>query len=341
MVVPSPDFDRLRKTLYCGQADRVPLAEVTIDEGAKDAFLGKPVNDLSTDIEFYLNAGYDYITLGRRIAGFPPIWNAACLDNYYEAQRAVGRGSAEGVISDWDDYQAYPWMNPGSLDFRILDEAERILPREMKVIRYLGPAFQMAWMLMGFEAFSYRLADDPDLVEAVMDRIFQLIFRELEDALHRDVVAAVWYLDDIAIKDRLMVSPRFLRAYFFPKLKLIGDACKRRGIPLIYHTDGDIREVLDDIIDAGVNAIHPIDPTALNIYEFKPKVAGKLCVIGNIDVDLLTRGTQEQVEADTEQHLRSLAPGGGYVLGSSNSITRSTKPDNYRAMLEATLKHGR
>ena len=336
-----PNFSRLKKTLYCGQADRVPLAEVLIDEDAKAAFLGKPINDLAIDLEFYIKAGYDYISLGRRIAGFPPIWDAARFHNYYEAQRSVGRGRMKGIISDWNDFRNYPWMERDDLDFRIFDEAERILPKEMKVIRYLGPVWQMEWLLMGFEQFSYKLVEDPQLVDAIYDKIFEIVFWEFEDALQRDVVGAIWYLDDIAIKDRLMVSPSFLRKNLFPRVKMMTDKCKERNIPFIYHSDGNISKVLQDIIDAGVNALHPIDPTGMDIYDFKKKVAGKMCIIGNINVDLLHRGTPEEVEEDTKRHLKFLGSGGGYIVSSSNSIVRTIKPENYRAMLETVWKYGK
>jgi len=337
---PDPSFERLRKTLYCGQADRVPLAEIVIDGHAKEAFLGKPVCDLATDVAFHIQAGYDYIILGRRIAGFPPIWNAARFDNYYEIQSQVGHWRNEGVINDWRDFKNYPWMKPGDLDFRILDQAERRVPEGLKVIRYLGQVFQMGWMLMGFETFCFKLADDPGLVEAVLDKVFEVVYHEFEDALQRDSVGAIWFGDDIAIKDRLMVSPEVLERLFFPKLRIFGEGCRKKGIPLIYHSDGDVGQVLENIVDAGVSALHPIDPTGMDIYEIKKRVAGRLCIIGNIDVDLLLRGTPQEVEEDTNQHLRGLGPGGGYVLGSSNSIPGTAKPENYRAMLGTTLKNG-
>lgn len=337
---PDPNFDRMRTTLFCGQADRVPLAEVLIDEEAKETFLGKPLNDLATDLEFYIKAGYDYVSLGRRIAGFPGIWEAARADNYYEAQRSVGRGAMKGVINDWDDFRNYQWIKRGDLDFRILDEAETVLPPEMKVIRYLGPVFQMTWLLMGFEQFCYKLAEDSGLVTTIFEKIWEIVSWEFEDAIQRDVIGAIWFLDDIAIKDRLMVSPNFLRKNLFPKMKMMGDKCKERGIPLIYHTDGNISKVLEDIISLGVDALHPIDLTGMNIYEVKKQVAGKLCLIGNIDVDMLQRGTAEEVVKDTKKHLKLLGPGGGYVVSSSNSIVRTIKPENYKAMVETTLKYG-
>lgn len=336
-----PDFERLRKALYCGRPDRVPLAEITIDEEAKEKFLGRSVNDLSADIEFYVRAGYDYMTLGRRIAGFPPVWDAARLNNYYEVQRQTAQGTSKGTISNWDDFNSYPWPKPEDLDFRILDKAREMLPEKMKVVRYLGPVFQMAWMLMGFEAFSFQLTDNPDLVEAMMERIFEIVCHELEDALQRDIVGAVWYGDDIVLKDRLLVSPAFLRRNFFPRLKSIVDACRKKDIPLIYHTDGDISEVLEDIINSRVNALHPVDPTAMDIYLVKKKVNGRLCVIGNIDVELLTVGTPEQVAEDARKHIVLLAPDGGYAMGSGNSIPRTVKIENYRAMLETTLAYGK
>jgi uroporphyrinogen decarboxylase len=138
-----------------------------------------------------------------------------------------------------------------------------------------------------------------------------------------------------------MFSPCFLKNSFFPKLKRLGEGCRKRGIPLLYHTDGDITQVLDDIIEAGVHALHPIDPTGMDIYETKKKVAGKLCIIGNVDVDLLLRGTPAEIGEDTRTHLKRLGPGGGYVLGSSNSIPRTIPPENYRAMLETALQYGK
>jgi uroporphyrinogen decarboxylase len=335
-----PDFNRLLTALRCGVPDRVPTAEITIDEGAKEAFLGRPVTDLRSDIEFYIEAGYDFLTLGRRLAGYPPVWPAARTENYYQVQRAVAHGAMDGTVRSREDFRAYPWLKPADLDFGILDDVEPLLPRPMRVIRYCGPVFQMAWMLMGFETLSYALADDPGLVTSVMDRIFEVVRREVQDAVQRDVVGAVWFGDDIAIKDRLMVPPDFLRAHFFPKLAELGSMCAARGIPLLYHTDGNVSAVLPDIIAAGVSALHPIDPLGMDIVAVKAEVAGKLCVIGGVDVGLLLTGTPAEVAEETRERLRVLAPGGGYVLGSGNSIPRTVPAANYRAMLDTVRRGG-
>ncbi len=322
----SPDFARLLTALRCGTPDRVPLAEITIDEGAKEAFLGRPVNDLRADIEFYVEAGYDFLTLGRRLAGYPPVWPAARRGNYYDVQRAVAHGSMDGTIRSREDYRAYPWMKPSALDLGILDDVVALLPRSMRVVRYCGPVFQMTWMLMGFEALSYALADDPGLVVSIMDRIFEVVRAEVEDALRREVVGAVWFGDDIAIKDRLMVAPEFLRAHFFPKLAELGSMCAARGVPLIYHTDGNVSSVLPDIIAAGVNALHPVDPLGMDIVATKAEVAGRMCVIGGVDVGLLLTGTPAAVAEETRARLRCLAPGGGTCWGPATAFPVRSPP---------------
>ncbi len=132
-----------------------------------------------------------------------------------------------------------------------------------------------------------------------------------------------------------MVAPEFLRTHFFPKLAELGRICGARDIPLLYHSDGDVSSVLDDVAAAGVSALHPIDPLGMDIVATKAAVAGRLCVIGGVDVGLLLTGSPEAVAALTLDRLRSLAPGGGYVCGSSNSIPRSVPAANYRAMLDA------
>jgi uroporphyrinogen decarboxylase len=79
----------------------------------------------------------------------------------------------------------------------------------------------------------------------------------------------------------------------------------------------------------------------MDIHEIRERTRGKLCLIGNIDVDLLLRGTPGEIKEDTLKHLRTLGPGGGYVLGSSNSIHRTIRAENYRAMLDTALQNGK
>jgi uroporphyrinogen decarboxylase len=97
------------------------------------------------------------------------------------------------------------------------------------------------------------------------------------------------------------------------------------------------------IVDAGVDGVNPIEPAAgMDIGEVKQKYGHRVCLIGNIDCScLLPEGSVEEVEAAVKECIRKAAPGGGYIISSSNSIHSSVKPENYLAMIQATRKYGR
>jgi len=99
-------------------------------------------------------------------------------------------------------------------------------------------------------------------------------------------------------------------------------------------------EVMEDLIACGIDALQPIEPAAMDIREVKRRYGDRLALIGNVEVDLLARGTEDQVRAEVRRLLREVAPGGGYCLGSSNTIAYYVNPRNYRALLDETLRQG-
>jgi uroporphyrinogen decarboxylase len=137
-----------------------------------------------------------------------------------------------------------------------------------------------------------------------------------------------------------MVSPPVLRRFFFPWLRKIGQLARRSRKPLIYHSDGVLDEVLEEIIDCGVDAIHPIEPKAMDLSVVKHRYGDRLCLIGHVDVDLLARGSVEEVRSRVKHNIEVAAYNGGYCVGSGNSIPDYVPFENYVAMLEAAREYG-
>jgi uroporphyrinogen decarboxylase len=100
-------------------------------------------------------------------------------------------------------------------------------------------------------------------------------------------------------------------------------------------------EVMDDLIACGVSALHPIEPISMDILQVKRRYGDRLAVVGNVEVDTLARGTSDQVRDQVRRLLREIAPGGGYCLGSSNTVPNYARLDNYRAMIEEARQLGR
>jgi len=99
--------------------------------------------------------------------------------------------------------------------------------------------------------------------------------------------------------------------------------------------------ILDDLLALGMNALHPIEPGAMDLALLKQRYGQNLCLCGHIDVDTLCRGTPEEVQALVRNAIAVAAPGGGYIAGSSNSIPYYANPANVKAMCEAIRKYGR
>ncbi len=341
----NPDIEQFKLTLKRGKAAYVPIAELGIHPIMKERLLGRPVKSLKDDVDFWYKAGYDYIKL-QPIADFNPgkLFLQDNENSKIDDDGAVSRNWAtegKGVITGLDDFENYIFPKKEDFGYSNFEKVRELLPEGMGVIGQYGDIFTMVWELMGFEQFSYALFDNPELLDALFDKIGNLVLSMFEYFAESDAVDVIWYSDDIAYISGLMTSPTILRKYFFPWLKKIGDMAKSSNKPLIYHTDGLLFDVMDDIIDCGVDALHPIEPQAMAIAEVKQRYGDRLSLIGHVDVDLLARGSTEQVREQVRKNIEEAAYNGGYCVGSGNSIPDYVKYENYIAMLEAAQEFGR
>jgi uroporphyrinogen decarboxylase len=112
--------------------------------------------------------------------------------------------------------------------------------------------------------------------------------------------------------------------------------------PMIYHSDGNISMVLEELIELGITGWHPVEKQAHDINEVKARYGDRIALLGNIDLQYtLTKGTPQDVDDEVRTRIRDLAPGGGYCVSSGNSIPEYVPIDNYAAMLEATYRYGK
>lgn len=333
--IPKPDFSNLTETLLNRPARYTPMIELGIHSSIKAKIMGRPLTGLGDDIEFMRTMGYDFVKLQPKIQLDLKRSKAGSDDNSDRAWSPEGTG----VITSWEEFEKFPWPEPGDIDYSSFEQIRSILPDDMGVIGQYGDIFTNVWELMGFETFAIGIYEQPDLITALFEKLSTLILSMFDTMADMDWVGALWYSDDIAYSSNLMVSPDFLRKNFFPLLRHIGKLTDRRGIPFIYHTDGVLWEVMDDIISSGVTALHPIEPKSMDIREVKQKVGDKLCLCGGIEVDLLARGKVSEIEELTTLFLNDIGSQGGYCLGSSNSIPDYVRSDNYLAMIKTALKH--
>ncbi|MBK7629492.1 MAG: nucleoside 2-deoxyribosyltransferase [Ignavibacteriales bacterium] len=334
--IVSPNINAFLNTLRKEKVNYYPLAELGVHPKIKEQFLSKSILNLKDEIQFWHQAGYDYVKLQPK-ADFNPMRIGLGNNVSYNDDGTIFRKWASennGVISNLDDFQKYVFPSISDFDFSNFEKIKSILPDGMGVVGQYGDIFTMTWEMMGFESFSIALFENEDLVKTLNDHLGERVLCMFEYFAQSDVVNAIWYSDDIAYTNSLMVSPAILDKYFFPWLIKIGDLAKKYNKPFIFHSDGILYDVIDKIIDCGVDAIHPIEPKAMNIADVKKRYGNKLCLIGNIDVDLLSRGTTDEIKNNVYKNIEEAGLNGGYCVGSGNSIPEYVKLENYMAMIE-------
>jgi uroporphyrinogen decarboxylase len=331
-----PDFKNLENVLFCRERKHVPLIELHIDEGFKEKYFNRKIAGLDDEIRFSLDHCHDFILAAKGI-----LKPAKTIGRDTEKDGLVWADEEDGLIKTQDDFDNYDWMNPASEDYGIFHNAGKIIPSGMKIIATGGKIFTATWMLMGFNNFCVSTIENYSLIKKVFSKVGQIQFEVFKKIIDFDTVGAFAAVDDIAYTEGLMISAEILRENLFPWYKKMGKICRKKGIPFIYHSDGRLWEIIDDLIDCGFNAIHPIEPKAMSSEDIAGKYGSRLCLLGNIEMDTLIRGKTDDIKDLVLQNLKTLAANGFYACGSSNTITTPMPVENVAAMVETVRSCGK
>lgn len=227
------------------------------------------------------------------------------------------------------------------LDFTQVDWIVKEIGSEVFLVGNVDVYFgmHMAAVSVLFEAVALR----PDLMDRYLD--WQIAFAlKFVEAQSKHGIDAVLGGEDWAGKNGPMISPKHFRRYILPRLQKLVQKCHDLGLLYIKHTDGNITRIEQELlVESGIDAYQAIEPVAgMDISDLKRRFGHKLTLMGNVDCGyLLGDGTPQEVEKETRRLITEIAPGGGFVLTSSNSIHSGVKVENYLAMLETVHKYGR
>ena len=205
------------------------------------------------------------------------------------------------------------------------------------VADFLFPSHE-SWL----PVFLETMALEPELIE----RYFEATTTSVLDAMDAQIGAGVDGFiggTDIAHHTTTIISPAMFRRFIFPQLRRITERCHANSLPFFKHTDGNIQNIEKELLlECGIDGYHAIEPSAgMDIARLKKQYGDTITLLGNIDCgDLLTNGSREHIIDAVRTCIHDTAPGGGYVLSSSNSIHSGIPADNFLTMLQAAREYG-
>lgn len=345
-----PDWEAfLRCIRREGTPQRVHYIELFLDPEVSQAVADRydlPRSQADDPVSRYMEdyvtvqrfLGYDYVRCG--VEGLVWTLHRETAADTAQLQRAGGRSFIDehrGPITSWEEFGRYPWPDPARAETRALEWCERHLPDDMCVVAGGGfghIAEHLVW-LMGYETLCYALYDQRDLVQAISERVNAIFVECMRIVLQFPRVKATWGSDDMGHRHGTLISPADTREFILPGHRQLAALSHNAGRPYLLHSCGNLAAIMDDLVyDVKIDAKHSFEDTIESVIDAKQTYGRQVALLGGIDVDFLCRADEASIRRRVRETLDACMPGGGYCLGTGNSVANYIPLDSYLTMLD-------
>ena len=338
--------ERVLAALHHQPVDRIPWMEGIVENGIASAVCGEPINvDWSVAPDgFPRQRGAVLAEQQRkvnRVLGKDNVNFCAFAPIFAHKMRKAEDGSpvivGDGMIRTWEDFER-TFRLPSPQDAAFIDNAREFIAHkgDCCAVACVRLGIGATLLSMGMEAFSYAMADAPELIARVHDAYAEWT-RDVVPVLEQIGFDVIWAFDDVAFNSGPVFRPDFYASRILPKEREVAAGF---SLPLVTHSDGDMTPLLDSWLELGQDAIHPIQPDVMDIEDVKRRYGRRVCIIGNVSMYNLAHGTPEEIGTQVRDRIEKIGAGGGYIISSSNSLTDDMKPENVLAMGEAIRRYG-
>ncbi len=346
----TPDFEGLRRCiLRQGTPERVFFIELFQDGEIRRAIAERfgLIEDLDPDDPLFLLKrdtavqrflGYELVRCGVEGVGFPrELLKTQDTTDIVEQRKGERSWVNEhsGPIGSWEDFERYPWPNPADAQTRRLEWLEKNLPEGMAAYSLTSHILEQAMWLMGYETLCYKLYDEPELVDAVFEKVGSIYLKMSELMVQFSRFGVLWGSDDMGFRTQTLLPPDALRQKVLPWHRKAAEVAHERGKLYFFHSCGQLEAIMEDVIeDVKIDAKHSFEDAITPVAEMKRRYGSRIALLGGIDVDFICRSSEEEIRRRVRETLDVCQPGGGYCLGTGNSVANYIPLDNYLAMLD-------
>jgi len=286
-----------------------------------------PVADTgSYVVASHTNNGWTEVSPGHFRDYFGVVWN-----------KTVDR--TLGVVDDpplkGPSLDGYTFPDPESAPvYGFIRQNQKRYPDRFHTLSIGFALFERAWSLTGMENLLLYLMVEPAFVHDLLDRIAAYNVALIRAAAQLGI-DCVHFGDDWGSQQGLLMSPETWRAFIKPRYAAMCAAAGECGLLVSQHSCGNVVDLLPDMVEAGVDVFDPFQPEAMDIWQVRERYRGTLAFWGGLSVQsTLPHGSPRQVRDETRRLLSEMAPGGGYILSPSHSLTGDIPMENIEAFLE-------
>ncbi|NVM55413.1 MAG: hypothetical protein HWN66_17030 [Candidatus Helarchaeota archaeon] len=257
----------------------------------------------------------------------------------------IGAHARYGFIQSPTDWDKYLQFDADHLGNYVLTEATVKVCKKLDIVPQFimwGPVgFEELCSIFGFEKLFNLLITDKNFVKSAVKEMNDYAIAVVEGILQRGG-RYIYFTGDLGYTGRSLISPRMFREFFKPGMKKICKRIHQLGGKVMFHSCGNIVKLMPDLVETGIDALHPIEKTAGNdIVEFKKQYGKNLTLVGNVPIPLLTHGTPRENYDYVKYLLENVSKDGGHIISSSHSITQWCKLKNFHAYHKAVEDHGK
>lgn len=347
--------ERVLKAFRHEEPDRVPMWC-----GASPEFMGRAKELLGCheDEDVRVRFHDDFRRVFSRYSGPAESSPDACLPSgatfrtpFGVVRRGYGYGQPLGHIlenASLKDVMDHPWPDPDWIDVsHIRKEAVRYHDGYAVLGGEWSPFFHDAIDLLGMESFMVKMYDEPEIVDEVIKRIVDyyaaVTGRIFEEA--SDLIDIYFIGNDFGSQNGPIMGEGLFRRFMAPHLKRLSDLGHKYGKYVMVHCCGGFAELIPAMIEAGVDALQSLQPSArgMDYAQLKKRFGDRIVLNGCVDTQhVLINGTPGFVREKTKEILQEMKPGGGFVLSPSHDyLLEETPVENVLAMYDTGFEYGR
>jgi len=202
-------------------------------------------------------------------------------------------------------------------------------------ILWIGDLWERATFLCGMENLLLWLALEPRFVEELLDGIAAFVLGTLDTLIRRFAFDGVALSDDYGTQRAMLIAPGAWRRFVRPHLARIFASARAAGKTVFLHSCGNVRPIVPDLVDLGLDILHPIQPEAMDVGELKREFGRRLSFCGGLGTQrLLAGGSPAEVRSAVRRLKRLMGEGGGYILESGITLQADVPLENMLAMIE-------